>query len=61
MATPTRLMTFAEFERLPEPRGAGHELRHGELFILAPPLHEQSITARRFRSNARPLIEPAGL
>ena len=29
--TITRPMTFAEFERLPEPKGAYHELRHGEM------------------------------
>jgi hypothetical protein len=28
--TPTRLMTFAEFEQLPEPQGSRLELRNGE-------------------------------
>ncbi len=45
----TRLMTFAEFERLPEPSGAGHELHHGELFTLAPPPHEHYLVQRRLR------------
>lgn len=35
--TPTRLMTFAEFERLPEPAGARLELRNGEPVSVPPP------------------------
>jgi Uma2 family endonuclease len=35
-ATTTRLMTFAEFERLPDEVCRRHELRHGEL-VEAPP------------------------
>jgi len=38
--TPTRLMTFEEFEQLPDPLGGKYELRHGELFTLAPPRHD---------------------
>lgn len=38
--TPTRLMTFEEFEQLPDPPGGKYELRHGELFTLAPPRHD---------------------
>ena len=34
----TRLMSFAEFERLPDsPLGARYELRHGEVFQVPPP------------------------
>jgi Uma2 family endonuclease len=33
----TKLMTFAEFERLPVPEGWRLELRHGELFKVPPP------------------------
>src|SRR5258708_19913726 len=29
--TPTRLMTFAEYERIPNPPGHRYELHHGEL------------------------------
>ncbi|MEP7352573.1 MAG: Uma2 family endonuclease [Acidobacteriota bacterium] len=36
-STPTQLMTFAEFEQLPDPRGGKYELRHGELIFMAPP------------------------
>jgi Uma2 family endonuclease len=36
--TTTKLMTFAEFEQLPNPpEGYRLELRHGELFQVAPP------------------------
>jgi Uma2 family endonuclease len=37
--TPTRLMTFAEFAELPDPREGHYELHHGELFHMAPPKH----------------------
>lgn len=36
-ATPTRLLTFAEFEQLPDPKAGRYELRHGELVTVAPP------------------------
>ena len=36
-ATTTKLMTFAEFERLPDEVCPRHELCHGEL-LEAPPL-----------------------
>ncbi|MEP6961747.1 MAG: Uma2 family endonuclease, partial [Acidobacteriota bacterium] len=39
MATPTQLLTFAEFEKLPDPREGKYELRHGEAVLMAPPKH----------------------
>ena len=36
-ATPTRLMTFAEFQDLPDPPGGHYELHHGELVKAAEP------------------------
>jgi Uma2 family endonuclease len=48
--TPTRLMTLAEFERLPEtPRGFPYELRHGELVTVAPPKRNHLIAQHRIR------------
>jgi Uma2 family endonuclease len=35
--TPTRLMTFAEYEQIPNPPGGIYELRHGELAKVAYP------------------------
>jgi Uma2 family endonuclease len=35
--TNTRLMTFTEFEQLPEPKSGRYELRRGELHTVAPP------------------------
>ena len=32
-------MTFAEFEQLPDPRAGRHELRHGQLILVAPHNH----------------------
>lgn len=41
--TPTRLMTFEEFDRIPNPPGYHYELHHGELFKVPFPkiLHVQ--------------------
>jgi len=36
-STTTRLMTFAEFEQLPDPRDGRLELRHGEVAKVPPP------------------------
>ena len=39
--TTTKLMTFAEFEQLPNtPEGFPYELRHGELVRVAPPKYD---------------------
>jgi Uma2 family endonuclease len=38
-ATTTRLMTFAEFEKLPDEVCRRHELRRGELVEVPPPIH----------------------
>ena len=35
--TPTRLMTFEEFQRIPDPPGGRYELHHGELVKVAEP------------------------
>ena len=47
--THTRLMTFAEFEQLPEPQTCRYELRHGELVTVAPPNHEHRRAQRQLR------------
>lgn len=47
--THTRLMTFAEFAQLPEPKGGHYELRHGELITVAPPKHKHYLVQRRLR------------
>jgi Uma2 family endonuclease len=49
MASSTiRLMSFAEFERLPDsPLGARYELRHGEVFQVPPPMHRHILVQRR--------------
>ena len=53
--THTRLMTFAEFEQLPEPKGDHYELRHGELVTVAPPIQEHS----RAQWQLRRMLEKA--
>jgi Uma2 family endonuclease len=42
-------MTFAEFERLPDPPGGRYELRHGELVIVAFPEHPHVKAQRQIR------------
>ena len=50
MATSTtRLITFAEFERLPDPQFGRYELRRGEPVIVAPPKLKHSTVQRRLR------------
>lgn len=53
--TPTRLMTFAEFEQLPEPKGGHLELHHGEVIEVALPKHGHKRRERQMRL----LLEPA--
>ena len=54
--TTTKLMTFAEFEQLPNtPEGFPYELRHGELIKVAPPKIEHS----RVQWQLRRLLESA--
>jgi Uma2 family endonuclease len=54
--TTSKLMTFAEFERLPDtPEGFPHELRHGELVTVAPPKIEHS----RVQWQLRRLLDSA--
>jgi Uma2 family endonuclease len=47
--TPTRLLTFAEFEQLPDPKTGRYELRHGELVTVAFPVHERFLAQRGLR------------
>jgi len=46
--TPTRLMTFEEFEKLPDhPHGLHYELRHGQPLLVPPPIHKHYLVQRR--------------
>ena len=57
MATaPTRLMTFAEFEQLPDPVAGRYELLRGELSLLPPPVFRHYATLDRLRR----LLDSAG-
>jgi Uma2 family endonuclease len=46
-ATTTRLMTFAEFEQLPDEVCRRHELRHGELVEVPPPKFKHRVIQDR--------------
>lgn len=45
--TPTRLMSFEEFAKLPDPAGGRLELRHGEPVFVPPPIHQHHLIQRR--------------
>lgn len=55
--TSTRLMTFEEFEKLPDSSGHRYELRHGEPFLVAPPRYDHYIIQQRL---VRLLLRHAG-
>jgi len=49
---PTRLMSFEEFEQLPEtPGGFRYELRHGEPVQMPPPNRSHYLVQRRLRQS----------
>lgn len=50
-ATPTQLVTFAEFERLPDSRAGKQELQHGEVVIVAPAKHGHKRIQHRLRDK----------
>jgi Uma2 family endonuclease len=48
--TTTKLMTFAEFEQLPDREGFRQELRHGELFHVPPAKWKHFLLQERLRN-----------
>ncbi len=48
-STPTRLMTFAEFEQLPDPKDGRYELRHGEVVKVPPPEYDHFLIQQMLR------------
>jgi Uma2 family endonuclease len=54
-------MTFAEFEKLPDPMGGHLELHHGEVIEVAPPKHGHKVTQRRLRRLLEPEAGTAGV
>ena len=57
----TRLMSFAEFERLPDsPLGARYELRHGEVFQAPPPKHRHLSAQYRLQALLKAAADDAG-
>jgi Uma2 family endonuclease len=58
---PTRLMTFAEFERLPDPKSGHYELHHGEVVEVAPPKHGHKLRQRRLRLKLESVAGDSGI
>ena len=54
-------MTFAEFERLPNPRFGHYELHHGEAIEVTPPKHGHALVQRQLLSLLEPLGREAGV
>ena len=48
-STPTRLMTFEEFEQLPDPMDGRYELRHGELIKVPHPQGDHFLIQQKLR------------
>jgi Uma2 family endonuclease len=59
-ATTTKLMTFAEFEKLPDEVCRRHELRHGELVRVPPPKFKHSIIQSRMVQLIASVCPPGG-
>jgi Uma2 family endonuclease len=53
-------MTFAEFERLPDPVGGHLELHHGEVVEVAAPKRKHYVRQRRLRRLMEPAADPVG-
>jgi Uma2 family endonuclease len=53
-ATTTKLMTFAEFEQLPDDVCRRYELRHGELVEVAEPKHKHRLIQDRVAELLKP-------
>ena len=59
---PTRLMSFAEFELLPEtPRGLRYELRHGEPVQMPPPNRAHYLVQLRMQQALSTFAGKAGV
>jgi Uma2 family endonuclease len=50
-STTTRLLSWKEFEQLPESDWMRQELHHGELFEMPPPVHRHKNIERRLRRS----------
>lgn len=59
--TPTRLMTFEEFEALPDREGFRYELHHGELIEVPPPEHPHARAQWQLRRLLEPAAGPGGV
>jgi len=60
MAATTHLMTFAEFQKLPEDDGpVYHELRHGELVAVTRAAHKHHSLQAHMRDALKALAPPA--
>jgi Uma2 family endonuclease len=57
--TTTKLLTFADFEKLPDEVCRRHELRHGELVEVADPKLKHSLRQYHLFNFSNPPAGPA--
>jgi Uma2 family endonuclease len=60
-STTTRLISFEEFEQLPESDWMRQELHHGELVEVPPPIQRHKILERRLREMLENAARGAGI
>ena len=61
MATTPRLITFDEWEQIPNPPGGRYELHHGELVEVSSPLGPHVRAQWRLRRLLEPMAESTGI
>ena len=59
--TPTRLMTFEEFQQIPDPPGGRYELHHGELVEVAYPDYPHINAQRQLRRGLERAAGDSGI
>ena len=55
-----KLLTVADYERLPDPPGGRYELRHGEAVFARYPVREHKFRQRLLRDLLQPAVKPLG-
>jgi Uma2 family endonuclease len=58
--TQTGLMTFAEFEKLPNPPAGHYELRHGQVVLIPPRIKSHAVVQQRLLDLLSPLVRDRG-
>jgi Uma2 family endonuclease len=60
-STPAKLLTFAEYEQIPNPSGGRYELHHGELTQVGFPEHRHQRAQRQIRRLLERAVGDSGV